>query len=103
MEEESEASECSSSCEEIYDGPKKAQNQRVVRFSGAQRACLTSYYRRGMSGCGKKHAVVIEKAAKDTGLTVRQVKVRSLIREPTCGVLYRHALLLYPLYDSVCG
>ena len=74
MEEESEASECSSSCEEIYDGPKKAQNQPVVRFSGAQRAC----YQRGMSGCGKKHAVVIEKAAKDTGVTVRQVKVRKL-------------------------
>ena len=80
MEGESEASECSSSSEVIQDESQKIRNQRVVRFSEAQRTCLTAYYQRGMSGCGKKHAVLIEKAARDTSLTVRQVKVQ---REPT--------------------
>ena len=76
MEEESEASECSSSCEEMQDGSQKTRNQPVVQFSQAQRTCLAAYYNRGMSGCGKKHAAVIEKAARDTCLTVGQVKVR---------------------------
>ena len=47
----------------------------VVRFSEAQKACLTAFYQRGMTGCGKKHCVLIQKAAKGTQLTVGQVKV----------------------------
>lgn len=52
---------------------------RVVRFSEAQRACLNLYYHQGMVGVGKKEALLISKAAKDTHLSTNQVKVQEMV------------------------
>ena len=46
------------------------------KFSKAQTICLTSYFQSGMSGTGKAHLAIIDKAAKDTGLSPAQVKVK---------------------------
>jgi len=45
-------------------------------FTLAQTASLKASYASGMVGTGKKHQVLIEKAASDTLLTVDQIKVR---------------------------
>lgn len=48
---------------------------RSKRFSTAQRACLQVYYSNGMTRTGKKYSSLIAKAANDTNLSVKQVKV----------------------------
>ena len=45
------------------------------RFSAAQKACLTAHHSNGMTGTSKQFFHMIEKAADDTGLSVKQVKV----------------------------
>ena len=47
----------------------------AVRFSEAQKACLTAYYTKGMNSTGKRMNSLICKAAKDTRLSISQVKV----------------------------
>lgn len=44
-------------------------------FSLAQRSHLKYMHSIGMTSCSKKQTVLIQKAAKDTGLSVKQVKV----------------------------
>lgn len=45
------------------------------RFSAAQVACLKLFYANGMTGTGRKHRSLIAKAADDTHLSIKQVKV----------------------------
>ena len=80
----SSSAEGSSIKDEEQEKPECGQGilpgkSRVVRFSEAQRACLNSYYRQGMVGVGKKEALLISKAAKDTHLSTNQVKVHVLL------------------------
>ncbi len=49
---------------------------KIHRFSLAQRAHLNSFYQTGMNSTSRSHAALVEQAAKDTGLTTEQVKVR---------------------------
>ena len=60
---------------------KKAKVTTWARFSEAQKACLNSYYLNGMTSTSKKQDLMISKAAKDTDLSVDQVKVRSLLTD----------------------
>ena len=55
---------------------KETLRPRVVRHSKAQINYLNYYYEMGMRGCSRKEAVLIEKAASDTQLSIEQVKVR---------------------------
>ena len=48
---------------------------RSKRFSAAQKACLTAHHSNGMTRTSKRFFHMIEKAADDTGLSVKQVKV----------------------------
>ena len=61
------------SAQESKEDP--GSRSRWKRFSPAQQACLKAYYANGMTGAKKKHGPLIEKAAHDTHLTVKQVKV----------------------------
>ena len=55
---------------------KETLRPRVVRHSKAQINYLNYYYEMGMRGCSREEAVLIEKAASDTQLSIEQVKVR---------------------------
>ena len=59
------------------DSDEPGQKRRAVRFSTAQKTCLTSYYCSGMTRTGKEHRELISKTAKDTNLKPDQVKVSS--------------------------
>ena len=48
---------------------------RAKRFTAAQIACLKAHHSNGMTRTSKKLIHMIEKAAADTGLSVKQVKV----------------------------
>lgn len=65
-----------SSDEEEECSPDVPQKTAVaIRFSEAQKACLTAYYTKGMNGTGRRMNSLICKAAKDTRLSISQVKV----------------------------
>ena len=49
---------------------KEALRPRVVRHSKAQTNYLNYYYEMGMRGSSRKKAVLIEKAASDTKLSI---------------------------------
>ena len=63
------------SCDEKVSAKVVTSCSRSKRFTAAQRACLKVYYANGMTRTDKKHAAVIARAADDTGLTTKQVKV----------------------------
>ena len=46
------------------------------KFAPHVTAILQGFHRNGLKGTGKKHKVVIERAAQETGLTSTQVKVQ---------------------------
>ena len=55
------------------------QKKKSRRFTAAQQVCLSKYWSNGqISGCGKRYSSNITNAARDTGLSVDQVKVRQL-------------------------
>ena len=65
-----------SECElEVPEAINSKLGKKATRFSVAQQACLNAFYNGGLTGCGKEHFALIEQAAKDTKLSVAQVKV----------------------------
>ena len=48
---------------------------RCKRFNYAQIACLKAHHANGMTRTSKRFIHMIEKAAADTGLSIKQVKV----------------------------
>lgn len=53
--------------------------RKIFRHSLAQKNHLQYLYSTGMKSCSKNHSVLIHQAAKDTGLSVEQVKVQCII------------------------
>ena len=49
--------------------------KKVVRHSLAQKTHLEYLYSTGMTSCSKDKSFLVQKAAKDTGLSLDQVKV----------------------------
>ena len=47
-------------------------------FSDKQVTCLCDHYKRGMIGIGNKYSALIDAASKESGLTIKQVKVSEL-------------------------
>ena len=58
--------------QQIMPGSTK---RNAAKFNGAQIACLNAYYLKGMAGVEKKYSSIITRTAKDTKLSVSQVKV----------------------------
>ena len=73
MEGEEIFSSSEESAQESKEDPGSCSRWKL--FSPAQQACLKAYYANGMTGAKKKHGPPLEKAAHDTHLTVKQVKV----------------------------
>lgn len=65
----------------LQEGRRPIKLTTRSRFSEAQKACLNSYDSNGMTSTSKKHHLIVSKAAKDTDLTVDQVKVHSLLSD----------------------
>ena len=63
------------SSSELSSEDDTIQKKMSKTFSVAQRACLNGFYSNGMTGGGKQHASLINRAASDTQLTTDQVKV----------------------------
>ena len=62
--------------EEQQDGtPASTLVKKLRRFSTTQVACLNAHFPLGMTGVGKCHAQLINKAVEETKLTPTQVKV----------------------------
>ena len=69
-----ESEEDQESCEEKELDPS-TKGVTSKRFNPSQLACLKVYYANGMTRTDRKHAAVICRAADDSGLTIKQVKV----------------------------
>jgi len=84
---ESDASEEMLSSEDLFSAEENNEEHEIQhssvptgakpcrRFSAAQVACLKLFYANGMTGTGRKHRSLIAKAADDTHLSIKQVKV----------------------------
>ena len=64
------------------------------KISDVQRSKLQEFYDGGMKTCGSVHIAKIEKAAKETGLTIDQVKVINFF-------VSTYFVPLHPLFISV--
>lgn len=65
----------SDSSESSEDKPSPKKIKASKRFTAAQRARLKMHYERGMVRTDKSRAPAIARAAQDTGLTIKQVKI----------------------------
>ena len=54
-------------------------SSKAVKFTLAQKAHLEYMYQSGMRSTSKEHFALINKAAKDTGLTIAQVKYSTVL------------------------
>lgn len=68
----------SSSSSDDEDNPsllKTEVKKKAIRFSKAQITCLETYYKLGMTSTRKSDLSLIMQAAKDSNLSVEQIKV----------------------------
>lgn len=65
----------SSSSSDTMEPETSDSKKKVIRHSIAQRTHLEYLYKSGMNSCSKDHIALVQKAAKETGLTPDQVKV----------------------------